>query len=86
MSLHVKICENDKCIYENINNVAINTNNLSGLIFCLKDTQIEINDFLTGLVEKQNSSINVKNRLASENESDFEEEIEVNSKKSKLTN
>lgn len=63
MSLHIKICESDKCIYTlNINNIATNTNNLNGLISCLKETQIEINDFLTNLVEKQNSSVDIKSK------------------------
>ncbi|KOC64691.1 hypothetical protein WH47_00194 [Habropoda laboriosa] len=83
-SINVKIYETDKCIYENNNNVALNANNLSGLISCLKDTQIEINDFLTSLVEKQDSSVNTENQLISESDSDFDGEIEINPKKSKL--
>ncbi|CAK9822678.1 hypothetical protein ANTRET_LOCUS1160 [Anthophora retusa] len=83
-SISVKIYETDKCIYENNNNVALNANNLSGLISCLKDTQIEINDFLTSLVEKQDSSVNTENQSASESDSDFDGEVEINPKKSKL--
>lgn len=84
-SVQIKICESDKCIYENNNSVTLNANNLSGLISCLKDTQIEINDFLTSLVEKRQSPVDTRNRLSSESDSDFEDEIEVNPKKSKLT-
>lgn len=57
-SIQVKIYKTDKCIYENNNNVVLNANNLNSLISCLKNTQIEINDFLTSLIKNQNSSDN----------------------------
>lgn len=82
-SIQVKIYKTDKCIYENNNNVV--PNNLNSLISCLKNTQIEINDFLTSLIKSQDSSDNTENQLVSESDSDFEDEIQVNPKKSKLT-
>lgn len=57
-SIQVKIYKTNKCIYENNNNVVLNANNLNSLISCLKNTQIEINDFLTSLIKNQNSSDN----------------------------
>lgn len=85
-SIQIKIYKTDKCIYENNNNVVLNANNLNSLISCLKNTQIEINDFLTSLIKNQDSSDNTENQLVSESDSDFENEIQVNPKKSKLTN
>ncbi|CAL7949695.1 unnamed protein product [Xylocopa violacea] len=89
-NISVKICETDKCIYESNNIIKLNANNLTDLITYLKGTQIEINDFLTSLVDKEDSLVDAKskwkNRLTSESDSDFEAEIEVNPKKSKLTN
>lgn len=55
-SVHVKIFKTDKCVYENNNSVVLNANNLSSLISCLKDTRLEVNDFLTSLVEEQRCS------------------------------
>ena len=55
-SVHVKIFNADKCIYENNNSVVSNANNLGSLISCLKDTRLEVNDFLTSLVEEQRCS------------------------------
>ena len=83
-NVHVKIGENDACIFENNNTVESSASNLSGLISCLKDTQLKINDFLTSLVEKRDGSASVQNRLTSDSDSDFEEEIELNPKKCKL--
>lgn len=54
-SIHVQIYKSVKCIYEKNNSV--DASNLNHLISCLNATQIEINDFLTSLVEKQDSSI-----------------------------
>ncbi|XP_024225063.1 uncharacterized protein LOC100750203 [Bombus impatiens] len=84
-SIHVQIYKSDKCIYEKNNSV--DASNLNHLISCLNATQIEINDFLTSLVVEQGSSIDtgILDRLASESDSDFENEVEVNPKKSKLT-
>lgn len=80
--VNVKISENNGCIYEDNSSVTLNENNLSGLISCMKQSQIKINNFLTSLIEKQD--VSAANRLTSESESDFEEEIEVNPKKCKL--
>lgn len=55
-SVHVKIFKADKCIYENNNSVVLNGNNLVSLISCLKDTRLEVNNFLTSLVEEQHCS------------------------------
>lgn len=84
MSVRVKISEADKCIYENNNCLAPGANNLCDLISCLKDTQVEINDFLTSLVERQSSSAKSENQATSDTDSDFEDEVEVIPKKSKL--
>lgn len=85
-SVHVKIFKADKCIYENNNSVVLNANNLGSLISCLKDTRLEVNDFLTSLVEEQRCSTDAGDRLTSESDTDFEDEVEVvNPKKSKLT-
>lgn len=54
-SIHVQIYKSVKCIYEKNNSV--DASNLNHLISCLNATQIEINDFLTSLVEKQDSSV-----------------------------
>lgn len=61
-NVRVKVCKSDRCIYENNNTIELNANNLSGLITCLKDTQIEINDFLTSLVEKHDDPANVESK------------------------
>ncbi|XP_054011082.1 uncharacterized protein LOC128893842 [Hylaeus anthracinus] len=83
-NIHVKICDNNECIYENNNSLDLSGNNLTGVISSLKDIQIKINDFISSLVNKQDDSVNVENRLTSESDSDFESEIEVNPKKCKL--
>lgn len=61
-SIEVKIYKTDKCIYENNNNVVLNANNLNSLISSLKNTQIEINDFLTSLIKNQDSSDNTESK------------------------
>lgn len=61
-SIQVKIYKTDKCIYENNNNVVLNANNLNSLISSLKNTQIEINDFLTSLIKNQDSSDNTESK------------------------
>lgn len=66
--------------------MVLNANNLGSLISCLKDTRLEVNDFLTSLVEEQRCSTDAGDRLTSESDTDFEDEVEVvNPKKSKLT-
>lgn len=60
-SVHVKICESNECVYEN-NSVELSTNTLTGVISCLKDMQIKINDFITILVKKQDGSIYVESK------------------------
>nr|XP_031833627.1 uncharacterized protein LOC116427434 [Nomia melanderi] len=87
-TLTVKISENDKCVYENNSNIEPSENNLSSLILSLKQTQIKINDFLTSIIEEQDSLANSEllDLPRSESESDFDEEIEVNPKKCKLIN
>lgn len=59
-SIHVQIYKSVKCIYEKNNSV--DASNLNHLISCLNATQIEINDFLTSLVEKQDSSVDAESK------------------------
>lgn len=82
-----KIYEENECVYDNKESADLTVNNLSNLISWLKNTKIEINEFLTGLVEKREGpvSINDENELTDEeSNSDSTKEVKVSSKKRKL--
>ncbi|XP_028050667.1 uncharacterized protein LOC114253771 [Monomorium pharaonis] len=94
--VRIRIYDEERCIHEHDTIWSDGKSDLGTLMQNLRDVQLEVNDFLTTLIQQQDVSINetVTRSIALDTESDSVEETEeedeegetqTNSKKCKLS-
>lgn len=78
-----RICENSRCVFNFTEGLETPTD-LNCLIDQLENAKLKVNEYLTGLVERQIENEIQEDKLSSDSECSLPEDSDINPKRSKL--